>query len=301
MSGRVIFCPLCNARYEVAHDVLADGGVLLCGTCKQATRLAAVDGEAAQHAIDTAPDARVALSDAMQPRVVVGHDVPGSARVVAAELRSAGFAPVLVRRGEHVLAACDHAMPTPAQCAVIDVGVPGVMAFEVIEQLRGQATTRTMPIVLLASVYEHTRYKRKATNLYGADAYLELHHVPDRLAQVVAALLARAPLPSERLQTPLERARAAGLRPRAPVDDPTAARALARRLLTDVALYHGDEVAQGVKAGDPFATLTLPMAAAQELFTAACDHIDVFVDERHQFAQRLLQRVVVATPAMAGL
>jgi hypothetical protein len=155
-----------------------------------------------------------------------------------------------------------------------------------------------MPVVLLASVFERTRYKRKATNLYGADAYLELHHVPDRLVPLLQSLQKREPLFDPHLQAPVERARAAGLRidgahasaPEAATGDLEAAQALARRLLSDVVLYHGDEVADGVRRGQPFGSISGAVDAARELYLQSSRHADVFETELAALANRLLER-----------
>lgn len=292
-NGRVFFCPSCGARYDIAADLIADEAiVLLCGTCGHASRV----GEAAVPVLveSLAPtpvsEAQKLLRDAQLPRVVVGHEVPSAARSIAQVLRSAGYAPACVRSGELVLSACDPAMPSPPSAVVLDVAIPGVLAFEVIEQLRAHPATASVPVVLLASVFERTRYKRRPTNLYGADAYLELHHVPDRLGHLLDEVRSRKAPSADRLQTPMERALAAGLRMRADPEDGDAARALARRLLSDVALYHGDELSDGVRRGSPFASLGSAVDAARDMFRGACALHDVFEDELGRFSAQLLER-----------
>ncbi len=65
---------------------------------------------------------------------------------------------------------------------VLDVGLPGgVYGFELCEQLKGSPATKDIKIVLLSSVYDKRKYKRKPTSLYGADDYVEKHHIPDSL------------------------------------------------------------------------------------------------------------------------
>lgn len=290
MTARVVFCPSCGARYEAPRELVAEGLTLLCGACGHAAAAAAFHGKAAPvgDAEEPAPDN--ALADALRPRVVVGHEVPAAARSAARALRAHGYAPVCVRSGEMALAACDPSMPAPAAALVLDVAIPGVLAFQVVEQLRAHEGTRNLPIILLASVFERTRYKRRPTNLYGANAYLELHHVPDKLGPAVDVLRTSGEMPPDRLQAPVERARAASLRTVPPVDDQEAAEHLARRLLSDVALYHGDELADGVRRGKPFSSLGAAVDAARELFLQACERGDIFEAELQRFADRLLER-----------
>lgn len=315
MSGRIFFCPACGARYDVGSDVVQeDSIVLLCGMCGHAARTngdapsgalstsSAAFGSASEVRSSMAPSAPspsthssaggASLLEAQLPRVIVGHEVPASARSIATVLRRAGYSPACVRSGEQVLSACDPAMPSPPAAVVLDVAIPGVLAFEVIGQLRANPATEPLPVILLASVFERTRYKRRPTNLYGADAYVELHHVPDRLAAVIEEVRAK--------KAPAERAR---LPSRSPIGsgavDTEAARSLARRLLSDVALEHGEELADGLRRGDPFAALTVAVDAARERFRSAIitGGVDasspisnVFAEELTRFAARLLER-----------
>lgn len=290
MSERsVVFCPACGARYSIDPQLLEGEGVrVLCGTCGGGFRADEIEAEGASPAVSAALQ-DIELLDA--PRIVVGHEVPSAARTIARVLRQGGYAPVLVKSGEQVLQACDPALPAPCVGVVLDVGVPGVMAFEVIDQLRAHPATKTLPIVLLASVFERTRYKRRPNQLYGADAYLELHHVPDRLNVILDAVRAGQPAPETWRQAPADRAYAAPLRGRPPVLDEDGLRTLARRLLSDAALYHGDEVARGVAAGEPLRFLSDAVEAARQIFRdVARDRVALFDEEVEALGARLHER-----------
>lgn len=281
----IVFCPACGARYALAEALLANTDVVvLCTACGKGSKLGDVDPERAAATTDALG---LALAESLQPRVVVGHEVPAAARSIADILRRGGFAPVCVRTGDEVLAAVDPTMPSQPAAVVLDVGIPGVLAFEIIEALRASPSS-SVPVVLLASVYERTRYKRRPNRLYGADAYLELHHVPDRLVEVLQGLLTHSEATDERQQAPVDRARTAPLRSDGrTVGDEDGARSLARRLLSDVALYHGDEIARGVRSGQPFAGIEDAVAAARDLHRTAGGSSSTFDDELHAFSVRL--------------
>jgi hypothetical protein len=76
--------------------------------------------------------------------------------------------------------------PTPA-ALVLDVGLPRVTSYQLVDELRARKVP--VAVILIASVYSRTAYKRRPTSLHGADDYVEQHHVPDQLGAKVARLL----------------------------------------------------------------------------------------------------------------
>ncbi len=63
----------------------------------------------------------------------------------------------------------------------ISVVLPDMLGFEVIEKARDLPGGGDLPILLLSSLFHPARYKRAPTSLYGADDYIEMHHLPDFL------------------------------------------------------------------------------------------------------------------------
>ena len=85
---------------------------------------------------------------------------------------------------------------------VLDVAVGGRLAYEVVEEARKHASTR---VVLIASIYNRTGYKRRPTSLYGADDYVEQHHIPDALVPKLSSIgdpPAPVPAPPPHQETP---------------------------------------------------------------------------------------------------
>jgi len=105
---------------------------------------------------------------------------------LAAVIEAAGCELRLVASGEEAWAAAGSWLP---QVVLLDVALPGLPAFEICERLRGTPALAGTGIILIASVFQQTRYKRAPTSLYGADDYIEKHHIPDWLPGKVARLL----------------------------------------------------------------------------------------------------------------
>ena len=65
--------------------------------------------------------------------------------------------------------------------AVIDVGLPQIFGFEVCEIIKKSPVLNGTSVILVASIYDNARYKRAPESLYGADDYIERHHIKDNL------------------------------------------------------------------------------------------------------------------------
>jgi DNA-binding response OmpR family regulator len=200
-----VACPGCGTPYAL-DDALA-GQLVLCGNCQTAFRLAESpradggDGAAKARAPAAAAAAPEAVADegsgpwlavpeptAPAPRVLLAHENARVCEVTSEVLREAGFVPLVARggaRAKEVLAA------GAADALVADVALPEVPASQLCDWLRGQTDEKLsrLPVVLVASVFRHTAYKRRPARLYGADDYVEQHHIPDMLVPKIARLL----------------------------------------------------------------------------------------------------------------
>lgn len=94
--------------------------------------------------------------------------------------------------GLHVIvAANEHEIPMEAQVSgpdiiVLDMGLPGVDAFETIRQLKAHPRTADIPIVALSGRPEEEALRARAA---GADACLSRPCLPSQLARAIHALL----------------------------------------------------------------------------------------------------------------
>ncbi|HWR97981.1 MAG TPA: response regulator [Candidatus Methanoperedens sp.] len=255
---RIIRCPACRRYYRVASAPPAPGTRLRCTKCGEVFALGAAPGRAAAEAL---PAPRRAAPP--RPRVLVATDGPDFRLLIGEVLESAGCELRHAGRGEETWEALGSWRP---QVVLLDVALPGLPAFELCERLRGTPALAGTGVILIASVFQRTRYKRAPTSLYGADDYIEKHHIRDRLPGKVAGLLSSAPTPApaDAPQPPRGAVSAREQEVLVSEELPVAARVpqrqglerlqeslrrFARIIVSDIALYNQDLVDRGVREG----------------------------------------------------
>jgi CheY-like chemotaxis protein len=180
-------------------------------------------------------------------QVLVAHD----SEEMAAEIRDALTDHVqrlcVVPDGQEALSRLLREHP---RVLVVDVGIPRRTPFELCDDI-AEAGLRTR-VVLVASVYNRTRYKRRPTSLYGADDYVEQHHIHDMLAGKVVRLMSGERGPGDVRPGEIDPAAADRVREAADAmltiefDDAGQGRQRAARLcelfVADMVLYNGEAI-----------------------------------------------------------
>jgi CheY-like chemotaxis protein len=174
-----------------------------------------------------------------------------------------GFAATFVPDGKVALAELSR---TRWDALVVDVGLPEIPGYELVERaksLHAQGRGAAF-VVLVASVYRPTGYKRRPTRLYGADDYIEIHHLGDALPVKLRRLLglpARAPDDAE------VRGAAIALRDEGDARlDACGAAGLAQRIVADVVLYNGDRILGAADVETAAAAVADDLEVARQLF-----------------------------------
>ena len=183
-------------------------------------------------------------------RVLIAHESDTIRETVRRLVADAGYTVAAVADGEAALEAAARDKP---DVMVLDVALPRVLGYEVVERVKGLGT-RT---ILVASVYNRTGYKRRPTSLYGADDYIEQHHIPDQLLMKIAKLLPKGGTPRIGPPDPNEgdQIRRAGegrlkIKYATREEGEQRAQRLARLIVSDIALYNGDAFEEGLRRGD---------------------------------------------------
>lgn len=274
----IIKCPSCAARFRLDREKLAGKRVTMrCARCRTPFRVEL------PHSAQKQTDKKV--------RVMIAHSDLELCGTISSLVEAAGFEAILGHNGQDVLAAMDAARPA---VAIVDVALNGLYAFEVVEKVRRRPGLANVKIILLSSVYNKAAYKRSPHSLYGADDYIEKHHIPDDLVLKVNRLLvgaapARGPAAkgeveesgqqlsaeegvsqsldfihtvNERIQTAEEREVSAR-----EIPERERAERLARIIVSDISLYYQDRVDEGILEGNWSDLLATEIREARRLFS----------------------------------
>jgi predicted Zn finger-like uncharacterized protein len=292
----IVSCPACAARFRIGREKLAGKRLTLrCARCRT-------------HFKVELPHA--GRSEGAGTRVMVAHTDHELCATICGILERAGFQCMVSHDGETALR---EMTAEPPQVAVVDVALQGLYAFEVVEKIRQRPGMGEVKVILLSSVYNRTAYKRFPSSLYGADDYIEKHHIPDDLVPKINRLVlggdrdvAPALQEEERAGAPLSSQEAAeqsldyihlvnekilsaenrqlgadGVLPEA-----ERARRLARIIVSDISLYYQERIDEGIRHGNWAQLLATEIREARRLFA------ERFPDERIQ-RSRILEAALV--------
>jgi predicted Zn finger-like uncharacterized protein len=164
-----ISCPLCKTRFKFDEQkVRSDGIKLRCSKCSAVFRLAA-DKKAREGRLT----------------VLLAHESVEFCAAVEKVLAPEPFDIISCHDGKE---AVDLVFRLKPDVVLLNVALPTMYGFQVCEALRANPETSATRIILLAAIYDKTKYKRSPQSLYGADDYIEQHHIPDALAAMIYRL-----------------------------------------------------------------------------------------------------------------
>jgi predicted Zn finger-like uncharacterized protein len=193
----------CGAKLKISEEKISgQGAKVRCPRCGNIlpVQKTAPGGTGAQ----TTGLPRQPAASSSAPVVLVAHDSEMVRDTIGSVLLEAGFRMDTAADGHEALRKATVNKPA---ALVLDVGLPGIYGFELCERLKGNRQTSGIKIILLSSVYDMRRYKRTPVNLYGADDYIEKHHIPDLLSVKLRKLIfqgqqAAAVAPSRQSELP---------------------------------------------------------------------------------------------------
>jgi predicted Zn finger-like uncharacterized protein len=262
-------CPKCKTKYRIGDKVPGNEGIVLrCGKCRCLFRISARQGSpVVSNSTGCCTEKRI--------KVLVANESSTFCDTVEKVLSGEPFDIFTCNDGKSALTAIEEMIP---DVALIDVALPGMYGFEVCEAVRKNPVIASVKIILIAAIYDKTRYKREPNSLYGADDFIEKHNIPDALATKIYRLVSGGDLPEkvdganmagEEASQMITRELSASEKqdmessrdairhdeeresvPDVPAEEEEAhfkARRLARLIASDIALYNEDLVDEGVR------------------------------------------------------
>lgn len=175
----IVSCPNCKTKYKL--NIIPDEKKSLSVRCKKCL---------ASFPISFGED----LKGGKDIKILIAHDDYRVVNIIKKLLEKLEFTIITADNGTEAYNLTQREKPG---IAIIDVALPGMFGFELCEKIKNNPDLRNTKIILVASIYDRTRYKRKPQNLYGADDYIEKHHIPDELVTKILSLTAKS-LPIEK-------------------------------------------------------------------------------------------------------
>jgi len=173
-----------------------------------------------------------------KPQVLVAHERPVIAQAIARVLAAQGLRVQVRGDGPGVAEALKGGA---WDALILDVALPGAALHELIELARAGLALPVKAVILVASVFRRSSYKRKPQRLYGADDYVEVHELG---AQLPAKLWRHLAVDPASLPGMVEaEAVLADLQDDAEDAGPAPAGRLAGLLVADLVLHGGDRLA----------------------------------------------------------
>jgi predicted Zn finger-like uncharacterized protein len=327
-------CPHCAARYRIEPERLpAEGARLRCSRCEAVFRVNRPRSEPKAREVPppapappvSAPAAPVVAAPAApaptvgprgpaarKPLVLVADPDVAAGKALAGALAGAGVEPILVHDGVEAVLTIQRTLPA---LVVLEASLPKMFGFQVCELMKRNEQLRSIAVVLVGAIHHRERYRRQASETYGADAYVERPELPDALLAILrrtgliesetprpAPLAPEAPrVAAERRPAPAPPAAAPPApapRPAAPARAPAAepdlaadvarAERLARIIVSDIVLYNPERFAAAIRSGNVVEAMAAEMEEGRAHFR---ERIAERIRERKDFLGEELVRV----------
>lgn len=180
-----IVCPNCSARFSFDEEKITGQGVKLrCGKCRAVFRAMRKGSD-----IGIVLDARTAEGKE-KIKLIVANESAAFCQAVQKVLAGEPIEVIVFNDGLAAMKGIEAEKPA---AVLLDVALPSMYGFEICEEVRRNRALDNVKLILVASIYDKTKYKRTPTSLYGADAYIEKHHIPDSLAALIKKLVSGVP------------------------------------------------------------------------------------------------------------
>jgi predicted Zn finger-like uncharacterized protein len=275
----IITCPSCKTAFNISDEKIpAGGGKMRCFRCKEVFHF------------------KGKPESSGRPLILVANESKAFCQTVSDMLEENGINVDSAHDGEVALEKIRGQRP---DIAIIDVALPKVFGFEVCETVKNDPLLKETKIILLAAIYDKTRYKRNPDSLYGADDYIEKHHIHDRLLDKIWEMVpskgssAESQSPHTSIVPPetendISNSAEEDFKDVEGEDHMKAAR-LARIIISDIALYNEALVLEGVKNNNLSDVLRDEIEEGRKLFM---QRVSKDIWEKKDYLQESLDELI---------
>lgn len=256
----IINCPECKTSFNISDDKIpSGGGRFRCFNCKIV--------------FDFEGPEKIEYSEGA---VLIANESKAFCQTVSDLLEENGIEALVAYDGEEALSKVRGVRPA---VVLIDVALPVIFGFDVCETIKNDDEIKATKIILIAAIYDKTQYKRSPSSLYGADEYIEKHHIHDRLVEMIWRLMGNEKGPEDKKGVPpvvqavipedtekeICESSPEKFEEKGGKEHDNASR-LARIIVSDIALYNESMVMEGIKNNNLFELLKDDIAEGQKLF-----------------------------------
>lgn len=170
-----ILCPRCKSQNTFnPENITQSGERIICNNCRLPFFI--------RQKLSAAQSAKT------MRKVMVANSNPHFCSAIKDFLSSRDIEVIIANDGIEAMQFLEIKAP---HIALVDVALPGMYGFEICDFIKKSENLKKIKIILLASIHDKTRYKRRPTSIYGADDYIEMHHIPDQLIPKINNLLGK--------------------------------------------------------------------------------------------------------------
>ncbi len=274
----IVVCPKCKVKLKIPDEkVSPEGSRFRCPKCTT---------------VFLVKKAKKKFKELNKSLVLVAHQDDNVIKDCTDVLRAQGYEVLVSKDG---IDAMVKAMKEHPFLVIIDVTLPKIYGFEVCKRIKERKETSDIKVILIGSVYDKDKYRRRPENLYGADDYIETHEIRELLIQKVKNLEAGIKPTAERKLTPSEQKAPEKPQPTAP--EPSSpdegierARRLVKTILADILLYNPEKVKEAILNGTFQEVFSAQLNEGLKLYNMRIpEHIrkqrDIFQEELQNFLE----------------
>lgn len=305
----IISCPKCKTKYKINENTLNTINLKLkcfkCGTVFMLKKKITEKMGVPLPAVTTGK------------KILIAHSSSSIRDMIGEILREANFFPLYAKNGVEAISIMSDTHP---EVVVVDVALPDVFGFEFPELIKADKRLHGIKVILLASIYDKTRYKRLPQSLYGADDFIEKHHIREGLVPKINKLISaqeelkEVVSASEQIQlginveettTPQIKAEDTKrlkeeemLQSVTDIQEIEKAKRLARIIISDIALYNQELIEQGIRQNTLEELLKNDLEEGRRLFTK---RIPEHIRNKEDFLKQSLEELINKKKKELGL